>query len=158
MEGLKRRGAPGAAINGQDVQLHVRGSWMQLRWRLCVLKMSGMQRLSSKRDAQAVVFSRAAEGVQQVSTPRPHMSCDNSGAATILGDPLDHHGISQTDHPVLPLQLEPLSLSETAGIPRVHPEPSEHVRTLMSTCPCSLSTLLTQEAVSETPPSFFVTW
>ena len=45
VEGLQRRGAPGAAR--QDVLLHVRGSWMQLRWCLCVLKMSGMQRLSS---------------------------------------------------------------------------------------------------------------
>ena len=38
-------------------------------------------------------------------------------------------------------------------------EPSEHVRTLMRTCPCSLPTLETQAAVSEAAPaSFFVTW
>lgn len=38
------------------------------------------------------------------------------------GDPPDHLGVSQADHPVLPLQLGPLSLSEMACIFGVHLE------------------------------------
>ena len=108
VEGLQRRGAPCAAINGQDVQLHVRGSWMQPRWRLCILKMSSMQRLSSNwmpRLSCSAGPPKVSSRCRLIGLTCPATTVE---PPLLLGDPLDHLGVSQTDHPMLPLQLEPL--------------------------------------------------
>ena len=138
VEGLQRRGAPRAAINGQadsalcqparlGVQLHAR--WVLDAAEVGPLRPPNFLDAESiqQRDVQGVVPGWSAEGVEEFLDEECRLLGSTCPTTTVEppllpGDPPDDLGVSQANHPVLPLQLGPLSFSETAGISQVHLE------------------------------------
>ena len=125
-------GLPRAAINWQDdsalcqpasfsVELHARrvlnAAEVASLTTPYILDAESVQ----QQDVQVVTSCWSAEGVEEVLHEECRLLGPTRPTTTVAppllpGDPPDHFGVSQADHLVLPLQLGPLSLSETAGI------------------------------------------
>ena len=108
VEGLQRCGAPRAAINWQDDSALCQPASFSVE-----LHARFIQALNAAEVASLTTPYFLDEECRLLGPTRPTTTVE---PPLLSGDPPDHLGVSQADHPVLPLQLGPLSLSETAGI------------------------------------------